>query len=501
MKPTLLLILDGWGIAPDSEFNAISIANTPTIDKLMNNSSKLIASGRNVGLPKGYIGNSEVGHLNIGAGRTVYQDLTRIDLVLEKNELKENTVFLDLLQKVKKAGGRLHLAGLLSDAGVHSHINHLIALVHIAHEHSVPVRIHCFTDGRDSSPKAGVTYLETLQKAIAHCNNCKIATVCGRFYAMDRDKRWDRVSRAWNMLVEGKGTREENPIISMDDYYVEGLTDEFIEPTIFCDDGIIVSNDAVFFFNFRADRMRELVEAFIAVDFTHFNRKNVPNLAGLATMTSYDAAFDIPVAFEKDIIKHGLGEVVSNLKEKQLRIAETEKYPHITYFFNGGKEEPFEGEERLLIASPRDVATYDLKPEMSAYEVTDALIKEWEKNIYTLIVCNLANSDMVGHTGVLEAAVEACEVVDKCVAKLLEAVLANDGRMVLIADHGNVECMMDEHNHPHTAHTVNMVPFIIAEKDISYKLVDGKLADVAPTILSLWKVEKPADMTGTSLIV
>jgi len=500
MKPTLLLILDGWGIASDSKANAISLANTPTIDSLMQNSAKLIASGRDVGLPAGYIGNSEVGHLNIGAGRVVYQDLTRIDLALENDELKKNTAFLDLIHKVKNAGGRLHLAGLLSDAGVHSHINHLIALVQIADKNNVPVRIHCFMDGRDSSPSAGLAYLKTLQEAIAACNDCKIATLCGRFYAMDRDKRWERVEQAWKMLAAGQGEHKKDAILAVKEYYANGVTDEFIEPTILCDDAAIVSNDGLFLFNFRADRMRELVEVFISADFKHFSRENVPKLSGIATMTSYDANFDLPIAFEKDIIKQGLGEIVSDLKEKQLRIAETEKYPHITYFFNGGREEPFEGEERMLLASPRDVLTYDLKPAMSAYEVTDLLISEWEKNIYTLVVCNLANSDMVGHTGVITATIEACEAVDKCVARLLQAVLARDGRMILISDHGNGECMLDENNLPHTAHTTNLVPFVIAEKDKSYKIMDGRLADVAPTILALWGIDKPASMTGKSLI-
>lgn len=500
MKPTLLLILDGWGLAEASKGNAISLANTPTMDKLMVNSSKLIATGRDVGLPAGYIGNSEVGHLNIGSGRVVYQDLTRIDLALEQGELEKNTVFLDLIKKVKAAGGRLHLAGLLSDAGVHSHINHLIALVRTAHKHKVPVRIHCFMDGRDSSPNAGLAYLEVLQKAIVDCNDCKIATLCGRFYAMDRDKRWDRVELAWKMLVDGQGANIQNPNRAIEDSYSKDVTDEFIKPTILCDDATIMSNDGLFLFNFRADRMRELVEAFILPDFNHFPRKNVPNLAGIATMTSYTADFDVPVAFEKDTIKQGLGEIVSSLGKKQLRIAETEKYPHITYFFNGGLEKALKGEDRLLIASPRDVATYDLKPAMSAYEVTDTLIAEWEKDIYTLVVCNLANSDMVGHTGSLPAAIEACETIDKCVAKLMNAVFAKDGRMIVIADHGNGECMLDENDLPHTAHTMNFVPFIIAEKDVSYKVVDGRLADVAPTILSLWGIEKPSAMTGKSLV-
>lgn len=503
MKPTLLLILDGWGLAPAGPGNAPSLARTPHMDRLMQQAShsQLAASGREVGLPAGYIGNSEVGHLNIGAGRVVYQDMTRIDVALEDGSLQSNAVFLDLVQRVKTSGGRLHLAGLLSDGGVHSHIQHLIALARIADARGVPVRIHCFMDGRDTAPQGGAAYLEQLESALSGLKDAHIASLCGRFYAMDRDKRWDRVEQAWNLLVHGQGQRADSALAAIQAAYAAGLGDEFVKPTLLRDDGCILSADGLFLFNFRADRMRELVQAFIRPDFADFARGTVPQLAGLATMTAYDATFDLPVAFPKDTVRQGLGEVVSALGLRQLRLAETEKYPHVTYFFNGGLETPFDGEERIMLPSPRDVATYDLKPEMSARAVTDAFVSAWESGVYSLVVCNLANGDMVGHTGIVPAAVAACEVVDECVGRMEQAVLAVDGRMIIIADHGNCEVMLDPQGHPQTAHTTNPVPFIVVEKNTSYNLANGRLADVAPTILDLWKVEKPAAMTGNSLII
>lgn len=506
MKPTLLLILDGWGLAPAGPGNAPSLARTPHMDRLMQQAShsQLAASGREVGLPAGYIGNSEVGHLNIGAGRVVYQDMTRIDVALEDGSLQNNAVFLDIVQRTKASGGRLHLAGLLSDGGVHSHIQHLIALVRLADAQGVPVRIHCFMDGRDTAPQGGAAYLEQLESALAGLSGLKdahIASLCGRFYAMDRDKRWDRVEQAWNLLVHGQGERADSASAAIQAAYAAGLGDEFVKATLLRDDGCILSADGLFLFNFRADRMRELVQAFILPDFADFARGSVPHLAGIATMTAYDATFDLPVAFPKDIVRQGLGQVLSSLGLRQLRLAETEKYPHVTYFFNGGLEPPFEGEERVMLPSPRDVATYDLKPEMSARAVTDAFVSAWESGLYSMVVCNLANGDMVGHTGIVAAAVAACEVVDECVGRMEQAVLANDGRMIIIADHGNCEVMLDPQGHPQTAHTTNPVPFIVVEKNARYSLANGRLADVAPTILDLWKVEKPAAMTGHSLIM
>lgn len=502
MKPTLLLILDGWGLAPAGPGNAPSQARTPHMDSLMQHAShsRLAASGREVGLPAGYIGNSEVGHLNIGAGRVVYQDMTRIDVALEDGELERNAVFLRLLESVKASGGRLQLAGLLSDGGVHSHVNHLIALARIACAHKVPVRVHCFMDGRDTSPQGGAAYLVTLEKALAKLDNAFVATLCGRFYAMDRDKRWDRVEQAWNLLVHGQGENADSAASAVAAAYAAGLGDEFIKPTRVRDDAPIISGDGLFLFNFRADRMRELVQAFILPDFADFVRGSVPQLAGLASMTAYDATFDLPVAFPKDVVRQGLGEVVSTMGLQQLRLAETEKYPHVTYFFNGGLEIPFIGEDRTMLPSPRDVVTYDLKPEMSARAVTDAFVSAWETGKYSLVVCNIANGDMVGHTGIMPAAIAACEVVDECVGRMEKAVLASGGRMIIIADHGNCEVMQDAIGHPQTAHTTNPVPFIVVEDGVDYTLADGRLADVAPTILDLWQVQKPAAMTGISLV-
>lgn len=503
MKPTLLLILDGWGLAPAGPGNAPALARTPHMDSLMQHAShsQLAASGREVGLPAGYIGNSEVGHLNIGAGRVVYQDMTRIDVALEDGELDKNAVFLELLAKISASGGRLHLAGLLSDGGVHSHIQHLIALARIAGLHKVPVRIHCFMDGRDTAPQGGAAYLKILEKALAGIENAFIASLCGRFYAMDRDKRWDRVEQAWNLLVHGQGEKAASAQEAIQAAYAAGLGDEFVKPVLVREDGPLVSGDGLFLFNFRADRMRELVQAFILPNFDAFARGSVPQLAGLASMTAYDATFPLPVAFPKDAVRQGLGEIVSGLGLQQLRLAETEKYPHVTYFFNGGLEVPFDGEERIMLPSPREVATYDQKPEMSARAVTDAFVSAWQSGKFSLVVCNLANGDMVGHTGFVGAAVAACEVVDECVGRMVQTVMNSGGRVIIIADHGNCEVMLDAAGHPQTAHTTNPVPFIVVEEGRQYRLADGRLADVAPTILDLWQVPKPAAMTGNSLIL
>ncbi len=507
MTPTLLLILDGWGIAPAGPGNAPFVARTPHMDALLASSAhtRLAASGRDVGLPAGYIGNSEVGHLNIGAGRVVYQDMTRIDVAMENGELDRNPVFLELVDTVRAAGGRLHLAGLLSDGGVHSHINHLKALARIACGKGVTVLVHCFMDGRDTNPHRGVEYLSELQAALQPLKTARIASLCGRFYAMDRDKRWDRVQQAWNLLAHGQGEAAADPIAAVQASYAADITDEFIKPTRIGpadgrDGAALRDGDGLFLFNFRADRMRQLVQALTLPDFDGFERGGVPSLAGLATMTAYDSSFNVPVAFPKDAVRMGLGEVVSGLGLKQLRLAETEKYAHVTYFFNGGREEPFPGEDRILVPSPRDVPTYDLKPEMSARQVTDKFLEAWKSGVYSLVVCNLANGDMVGHTGVLEAAVAACEAVDECVGRMVEAVRASGGRMMIIADHGNCEVMLDAQGEPQTAHTTNPVPCILVEEGTAHTLPSpGRLADVAPTILGLWDVEPPVDMTGKNL--
>ncbi|MCH5276383.1 MAG: 2,3-bisphosphoglycerate-independent phosphoglycerate mutase [Desulfovibrionaceae bacterium] len=504
LTPTLLLILDGYGLAPAGPGNAASLARTPNLDRLLAlpGVTSLAASGRAVGLPEGFIGNSEVGHLNIGAGRVVYQDLTRIDMAVESNELFRNDVLLDLCAAVRERGGRLHFAGLLSDGGVHSHINHLIALLMLAREQNVPALVHAFMDGRDTAPTDGVRYVEQLQQAL-NVSGARLATVCGRFYAMDRDKRWERVEQAWNLLIHGRGERMPDPVAALRDAYAAGESDEFIKPGLCLDaaEAAIRSGDGIFFFNFRADRARELVAAFINDAFDGFERGARPDLAGVATMTSYDASFTVPVAFRKENVTQTLGEVVADMGLRQLRIAETEKYAHVTYFFNGGREEPFPGEDRVLVQSPRDVPTYDLKPEMSVFEVTDKLIQAWNSGQYGFAVCNLANPDMVGHTGVLKAAIAACEAVDACVGRIESAVLAVGGRLCVSADHGNVESMIGPDNAPQTAHTTNRTPLIITQGDgRSVQLAGGgKLADIAPTLLALWGKTPPGSMSGDIL--
>ncbi|WP_298032193.1 2,3-bisphosphoglycerate-independent phosphoglycerate mutase [uncultured Desulfovibrio sp.] len=514
MTPTLLLILDGWGLAAPGPGNAPSLAPTPNLDDLNARCphARLTASGRAVGLPEGYMGNSEVGHLNIGAGRVVYQDMTRIDVTLEDGTFAANPVLGNLLAAVKKSGGRLHLAGLLSDGGVHSHIRHLKALCDMAAHADVPVRIHCIMDGRDTDPKSGVSFARALEEHIKDQPRTHIAGLVGRFYAMDRDKRWDRVKAAWDLLAHGQsdeGRMAPDAVTALEVSYAEGITDEFVKP-VRCEKGRgpaeadepagMANGDALFLFNFRADRMRELTQALIEPDFKAFERGALPKLAGIASMTSYEASFGIPVAFPKEAVTMGLGEMVSRAGLRQLRLAETEKYAHVTYFFNGGVEEPFPGEDRILVPSPRDVPTYDLKPAMSARQITDKFVEAWNKGIYDLVVCNLANGDMVGHTGVLKAAVEACAVVDECVGRMARTVEERGGRMLIIADHGNCEVMLTPEGRPHTAHTTNSVPCILLEPGGAVPaLSDGRLADVAPTLLGLWGLEPSAPMSGRHL--
>ncbi len=510
LTPTLLLILDGWGLAKESESNAPFLAHTPNLDKLFARCphSQLQASGRAVGLPEGYIGNSEVGHLNIGAGSVVYQDMTRIDVAMESGELASNATFKALMEHCQKehgGSGRLHLAGLLSDGGVHSHYKHMEALVKIAVERGLEVFIHCFMDGRDTPPHSGEEFVRILQDfLLPFQGKARIASLCGRFYCMDRDTRWDRVEKAWNMLVHGQGERASDALEAVKAAYAADLSDEFIVPTLLAPEGskegTWQDGDGVFFFNFRADRMRELVQALTLPHFDGFERGKLPELCASASMTCYDSTFILPVAFPKDSLTMGLGEVVSSWGCKQLRIAETEKYAHVTYFFNGGREEPFDGEDRILVPSPRSVATYDLAPGMSGPEVTKKCVEALQSKEYTLVVCNLANGDMVGHTGVLSAAIAACETVDACVGEFIEAIRTIKGRMLLIADHGNCESMLDADGQPQTAHTTNPVPCILVQENGCVRLQDGKLADVAPTLIKLWNKDVPASMNGTSLV-
>ncbi len=505
--PLVLLILDGWGLAPDGPGNAIALAETPNFDRLLREypHTRLSCSGRAVGLPEGFMGNSEVGHMNIGAGRVVYQDMTRIDMAVEDGSLARNPALTNLAANVRQSGGRLHFIGLVSDGGVHSHIRHVKALLAAVAPLGLPVFVHAFLDGRDTPPASGQGYVRELEAFLRKNGGGRLATVTGRFYAMDRDKRWDRVARAHAGLTMGTGQAATDAETAVAQAYAAGETDEFVSPRILVDDrgepvGRIRDGDGVFFFNFRADRARELTMAFIRPDFDGFVRESVPKLAGFASMTEYDASFGFPAAFAPETYSGVLGEVFSLAGREQLRLAETEKYAHVTYFFNCGREEPFPGENRILIPSPREVATYDLKPEMSAREVTETFLRELSKG-YGLYVVNLANPDMVGHTGDLDAAVTACGVVDRCAGRMVEAVLAAGGRLCLTADHGNAEEMIDASGGKMTAHTLNAVPFVLVDpgrRDV--RLAPGVLGDIAPTLLEIAGLDKPSQMTGKSLL-
>ena len=514
--PIVLTILDGWGIAESSATNAVAVADTPNMDRLGREfpMTTLTAHNGMVGLPKGQMGNSEVGHLNIGAGRIVYQDFTRINLAVDRGEFATNPVFNEVMDQVRAAGSRLHLCGLVSDGGVHSHILHLIALIELAAAKEVEVCLHCFMDGRDTSPTSGITFMEELAAALDRIGWGRVATVSGRYWAMDRDKRWDRVQKAWDAMVHGQGATAVDAVGLMRESYGRGETDEFIVPTVLVDAkdapvGRIVDNDAVIFFNFRADRVRELCHAFADPIFTCFKAGDRPRLLQLATMTEYEADFTFPIAFPPVSLTRILGEEVSRHGRRQLRIAETEKYAHVTYFFNGGNEVPFPGEDRLLINSPRDVATYDLKPQMSAVEVTDTLLRvlaeqEAAGTPYDLVILNFANGDMVGHTGVIAAAVTACETVDRCVGRIHQFVSERGGVMLITADHGNAEQMVDpETGGPYTAHTLNPVPLILVADGYRHRTLrgGGALKDIAPTILTLMELPIPDEMEGESLIV
>jgi len=509
-RPVTLIILDGWGLNDDPKYSAEAQADIPFYRSLTERFqvSALTASGEDVGLPEGQMGNSEVGHLNIGAGRIVYQDYTRINLAVRNGELLSNPALTGVMESVKDTGGALHFMGLLSDGGVHSDIKHLYALLGMAAGKGIrKVFVHSFMDGRDTPPQSGLGYMRDLQ---AHLekeglkDTVKVATVSGRYYAMDRDTRWERVKKAYDALVDGAGRTAHSGVEAMEYGYSHGETDEFVTPTVVVEDGAPVGKigdgDAVIFFNFRTDRARELTRAIALDDFNGFDRGARPALAGYVCMTEYDGTFGLPVAFPPERLTDILGAVISRLGYTQLRIAETEKYPHVTFFFNGGEEVPFKGEERCLIPSPRDVDTYDKKPEMSAYEVTDEVLKRIASGRYDFIIMNLANPDMVGHTGVMEAAIKACEAVDRCLARIVPGAEAAGGVVFVTADHGNVERMRDAATgEPYTAHTSNKVPFIIAKE--GYRLrPTGKLADIAPTILDVLGIEKPAKMTGMSLI-
>lgn len=520
-KPNCIIIMDGYGYNPSSYGNAVEKADSVNVKRLFNEypSAYIGASGRDVGLPDGQMGNSEVGHLNIGAGRVVYQDLTKITKAIEDGVFFENTALIKAMDNAVHNGKKLHLYGLLSTGGVHSHVTHVFALLKMAKNRGVKETfVHCFMDGRDTDPKSGVEFVKELQSKIDKLNYGKIASVCGRYYAMDRDNNWDRIEKAYDMLTIGNGEKAENAITALEKSYENGITDEFILPTNIVEDdkpvALIEKGDSVIFFNFRPDRARQITRAVSQNEFTpyydsekgkqmYFERKTgflQPVYTGFAV---YDASFsNVNVAFPPDEIHNTLPQYLSSLGIKQLHIAETEKYAHVTFFFNAKLEAPVAGETRVVIPSPK-VATYDLKPEMSAYEVTERVLKEIDTDSYDVIILNFANCDMVGHTGVFDAAVKAVKTVDECVGKVIDKILSKGGSAIVTADHGNADKMLDEEGHPFTAHTTNVVPIIVVGKEFKGKTLrnDGKLCDIAPTLLRMMNVKIPEEMTGNSLIV
>jgi len=498
------MILDGWGKSPDPKVSAIDNANIPFIDSLYTKypNASLRTDGLNVGLPEGQMGNSEVGHMNLGAGRIVYQDLAKINLAVEHKTLNQEAPLNAAFQYAKDNNKKVHFLGLVSDGGVHSHTSHLKGLLDAANDFGLTnVFVHAFTDGRDVDPKSGVKYIEDLEKYLKK-SSAKLASVVGRYYAMDRDKRWERVKIAYDLLVNGIGKHSTNAVNSIKDSYHNRITDEFIDPILMVDENnnpiaTIQNDDVVIFFNFRTDRGRQLTEALSQKDFHEHNMHKLDLY--YVTMTNYDDTYEnVHVIYDKDNITETLGEVLEKSNKKQIRIAETEKYPHVTFFFSGGREEPFIGESRLLCPSPK-VATYDLQPEMSAFDLKDALVPELKKGEVDFVCLNFANGDMVGHTGVMEAAIKACEAVDVCVKEVIETALANNYTTIVIADHGNCETMINPDGSPNTAHTTNPVPIILVDNELK-QIHDGVLGDIAPTILDLMGIEKPAVMTRHSLL-
>ena len=499
--PTTLIIMDGFGLSDSQHGNAVHAASTPNLDAIFAESSgcRLSASGLDVGLPEGQMGNSEVGHTNIGAGRVVFQDLPRITRDVQTGALFQNSAFVEAMSNCREWGSTLHLMGLLSDGGVHSHFDHLIALVRMAKEQGLnKVFVHCFLDGRDVAPSSGKSFVERLQAALKEIGVGEIATVMGRYYAMDRDKRWDRVQRAYDAIALGSAPFAADPAAAVQASYDAGVTDEFMEPVVCAEDVCVQEKDSMIFFNFRPDRAREITRCFVDEDFTDVERKNGFVPVHFVCTTEYDATMpNVTVAYPRQKLDNIFGEYISRLGLTQLRIAETEKYAHVTFFFNGGVEQTFPGEDRCLIDSPK-VATYDLQPEMSAYAVTEEAVKRIESGAYDVIILNFANCDMVGHTGVMEAAVKAVEAVDACVAKVVEATSKMGGVTLITADHGNAERMVDEDGEPFTAHTTNLVPLHIVGANVTLR--DGRLADIAPTMLDLMGFAKPEEMDGETLI-
>ncbi len=504
-RPVVLCVFDGFGHRPDAPDNAVTLANTPNIDRYFATCphALLDASEEHVGLPHGQMGNSEVGHMNLGAGQVIFQDLPMIDRVIKNDELKTTPALIDLIKKLQASKGTCHLMGLASPGGVHSHQDHLVALAKILNGNNVPVAIHAFLDGRDMPPQSANAQIGKLVKDIAGLQHVKLATLCGRYYAMDRDNRWERVEKAYRLLANAEGKKSTDAVAAIEQSYAEKVYDEFLLPVSLGDYAGMVNGDGILFINFRADRAREILHTLIDPSFSGFARPRSIQFAAVAGMVEYSDKLNkfMTALFPPKIIENTLGELVSKAGKKQLRIAETEKYPHVTFFFNGGREEPYPGEERILVPSPK-VATYDLKPEMSAPEVTDKLVDAIHSGSFDMIVVNYANGDMVGHTGDLQAAIKAVEALDTAIGRVEAAVKKQGGVILLTADHGNCERMHDDETHgPHTAHTLNLVPVILINAPEGVKKIhDGKLADVAPTLLHFLNLPQPSTMTGKTIL-
>ena len=503
-KPAVLIIMDGYGIAPKSEGNAVTTADKPNLDKIFSENpyTTIGASGMAVGLPDGQMGNSEVGHTNMGAGRIVYQDLTRITKSIQDGDFYENEVLLDAMENVKKNNSALHIMGLLSDGGVHSFNGHLYALLELAKKQNVEkVFMHAFMDGRDVPPTSGKDFIAACLDKMKEIGTGKIATVEGRYYAMDRDTNWDRVEKAYSAMVYGEGNHSCCAVKAIEDSYADGVTDEFVVPVIIDGAEPIKAGDSIIFINFRPDRAREITRTFVDPDFKGFERRNGMFPVKFVCMTEYDATMpNVEIAFKSQELNNTFGEYLASLGKTQLRIAETEKYAHVTFFFNGGIEEPYEGEDRVLVASPK-VATYDLQPEMSAPEVCEKVVDRIKSGKYDAVILNFANCDMVGHTGVFDAAVKAVETVDECVGKVVAAVKEMNGITIITADHGNADKMISEDGSPFTAHTTNLVPLCVVGYDCKLRQEGGKLSDIVPTMLEMMNIPQPKEMTGVSLIV
>ena len=501
-KKAVLVIMDGFGIAKPTAGNAIAQARTPNLDRLFASypTSQLQASGLDVGLPEGQMGNSEVGHTNIGAGRVVFQILPKMSQEIKNGRFFENKAYIKAMEDAKASGKKLHIMGLLSTGGVHSHLDHIFGILDMAKQRGVEkVYVHCFLDGRDVAPKSGAGFVKQLQDKCDELGNAKIATLQGRFWGMDRDKRWDRVEKGYNAIVCGEGVMNTDAVAAVEASYAADKTDEFVEPVVVCPDGVIDKGDSVIFMNFRPDRAREMTWALNLEDFDGFKRKKTVYPLSFVCTAQYDETLPLPIAYPPEVIENTLGEYVSEKGLKQFRVAETEKYAHVTFFFNGGVEKQSEGEDRCLVPSPKEFPTYDLVPAMSAFKVCDKLVEAIASDKYDLIVCNFANCDMVGHTGVMAAAVEAVETVDTCIGRIMAEMEKHpDSTLFVTADHGNADCMFDETGKVNTAHTTNPVPFTVCKKGINLR--NGRLADIAPTILKVMGLDQPAEMTGECLI-